>query len=100
MDILEGVRSEKNKMVYDNYVYHHDYRYLNIYRCSQRNTAHKCTAELTVRENREDVFVEGLHNHPPPSSVLEDSALRKEIKRLACETMDTSTDILRAASLF
>ena len=83
--------------MYENYIYHQDFRYVNIYRCSKR--AGNCTATLTVGENEEDLYAEGIYNHFPNPSAVEDSALRDEIKRLARETLDSSTDILRAASL-
>ena len=99
MEILDGRRNETNKIVFENHVYYQDYRYLNIFRCSQRCSANKCGATLIAEENHEDFHVEGMHNHATSPSVVEDEALRKEIKRLARETLDTSTDILRAASL-
>ena len=54
---------------------------------------------LIVGENAEEMVVGGIHNHDPSPSVVDDSALREEIKRLARETLDSSTDILRTASL-
>ena len=99
MRILDGERSDTNKIMHGNYVYHQDYRYLNIYRCSQRRREIKCHATLIVGENAEEMVVGGIHNHDPSPSVVDDSSLREEIKRLTRETLDSSTDILRTASL-
>ena len=63
IEILDGKRNETKKIVFENHVYHHDYRYLNIFRCSQRCSANKSTVTLIMEENHEDFHVEGMHNH-------------------------------------
>ncbi|RLU19838.1 hypothetical protein DMN91_008397 [Ooceraea biroi] len=83
MEVMPGKQKNINIYIYDDYVYHVDSRYNNIFRCNKRRVT-KCRGAVILQGDN-SVRVLEEHNHPRSNFVKEQIEMKEEMLRL-CRT--------------
>lgn len=84
MEVMPGTKKNSNIYIYNDYVYHNDCRYVNIFRCSKRQRMKCCGAIMLLDNNNVHLLQE--HNHAPSKFVKEQMKMKEEILRLSRDT--------------
>lgn len=84
MEVLPGRQKNTKIYLYDDYLYHRDSRYDNIFRCSGRRT-YKCRGSVMLLDNN-NVHVLQEHKHPKSKCLKEQMEMKEEILRLSRDT--------------
>lgn len=91
MEVLPGRKKDTHIYIYDDYVYHSDNRYDNVFRCNKRRIM-KCRGSVMLLDNN-NVHVLQEHNHPKSKCVEAQIKMKEEILKLSRDTYIGFKDI-------
>lgn len=83
MQVFPGRKKGSSIYVYDDYTYHMDIRYENVFRCNTRRTT-KCRGMVILQDNTVSVVTE--HNHPRSPFIKEQIEMKQEMLELSTKT--------------
>lgn len=84
MEVIPGRHKDTNAYIYDDYIYHLDGRYDNVFRCHKRRTI-RCRGLVMLLDNN-SVHVLQEHNHPRTKFFKAQTEMKEEMLKLSRDT--------------